>query len=164
MLRFECVRGLCEPSVTLWHGKFYLTLRNDEAAFAATGDDGINFNCLHLWRWDDGSILQSYNTQQHFLKINGELYLVYTRRDSSNGHVFRHRAPLYCAKVQPDCTLLRDSELIVVKERGARLGNFGCTELSDGTGVVMAAEWMQPPHCEDYGSDNSVFAVFIREK
>ena len=59
--------------------------------------------------------------------------------------------------------LVRDSEFVVVRERGARLGNFGVTHLKDGKAMVMAAEWMQPEGCEAYGSDNSIFVSVIEK-
>ena len=53
--------------------------------------------------------------------------------------------------------LVRDSEVAIVPQRGARLGNFGVTQFRDGKVFVMAAEWMQPKGCEKYGSDNAIF-------
>ena len=55
-------------------------------------------------------------------------------------------------------------------ERGARLGNFGVTEVSDRETWVTVAEWMQTwgPKPGDYsipmkyGSNNRVFAARIR--
>ena len=160
-LSLDISRGLYEPSVCFHNGVYYLKLRNDECALCATSEDGLHFGHIHLWSWDDGSILQSYNTQQHFMTINGELYLVYTRRGADNDHVFRHRAPLFAAKINENVQLIRESEIAVVPERGARLGNFCALTMNDGRGAVMAAEWMQPIGCEKYGSDNSVFVSFI---
>ncbi len=154
-------RGLCEPSVVYHNGTYLMTMRNDECGCVAKSDDGLCYTDCHLWAWDDGSILQNYNTQQHFMKIGGELYLVYTRRGADNDHVFRHRAPLFAAKVNEKLQLVRESEIAVVPERGARLGNFCACTMSDGRGAVMAAEWMQPVGCEKYGSDNSIFLTFV---
>ena len=55
----------------------------------------------------------------------------------------------------------RETEFIVVKEKGARLGNFGVTQRSETKVSIMAAEWMQPIGCEKYGSDNSIYLVDI---
>ena len=104
--------------------------------------------------------MQNYNTQQHWMTVGDELYLVYTRRGADNDHVFRHRAPLFAARVE-NMRLVKESEFVVVPERGARLGNFGVTNFDDNTAVVMAAEWMQPAGCEKYGSDNSIFLSFV---
>lgn len=149
-------RGLYEPSLICHRGSYYLTLRNDECGMVARSEDGLHYSELQLWKWEDGSILQNYNTQQHWMSVGEDLYLVYTRRAEGNAHVFRHRAPLFAAKVENMC-LVRESEQIVVPERGARLGNFTATQLSNGKAAVMAAEWMQPIGCEAYGSDNTVF-------
>lgn len=155
-------RGCYEPSVIEHKGVYYMTLRNDMCSLVAESTDGLNYSGLKLWCWDDGSILQSYNTQQHWLKIEDELYLVYTRRGADNDHVFRHRAPLFVAKVE-NMKLVKESEFVAVKERGARLGNFCALSKEDGTALVMAAEWMQPKGCEKYGSDNSVHLTFIKK-
>ena len=62
----------------------------------------------------------------------------------------------FVAKVA-DMKLIRNSERIVVGEKGARLGNFGVTAYQEDSAVVMAAEWMQPIGCERYGSDNHIY-------
>lgn len=155
-------RGLCEPSVIEHQGTYYMTFRNAECGFVARSEDGLHYTDLQLWKWSDGSILQNYCTQQHWMKLGDELYLVYTRRDASNGHVFRNRAPLYMAKVD-GMRLVPESEQICVSNRGARLGNFGVSQLNDTKAVIMAAEWMQYKGCEKYGSDNSIFVVLCGE-
>lgn len=157
-LEFNVARGLDEPSIIFHDGTYYMTLRNDECALLAKSEDGLNYTDMQLLKWEDGSIVQSYNTQQHFTKIGDKLYLVYTRRGANNDHVFRHRAPLFAAEIK-DMRLVKETEFAVVPERGARLGNFYAGNMLDNTPIVMAAEWMQPKGCEKYGSDNSVFFV-----
>jgi hypothetical protein len=152
-------RGLGEPSLVCHNGVYYMTLRNDECGLVAKSSDGLNYTDLQLWKWQDGSILQNYNTQQHWMQLGDELYLVYTRRDADNDHVFRHRAPLFAAKVEK-MRLVKDSEVVIVEQKGARLGNFGVTPYHDGA-IVMAAEWMQPIGCEEYGSDNHIYVAKI---
>ena len=39
------------------------------------------------WRFDDGSPLGSYNTQQHWVTVGGGLFLVYTRKGADNDHI-----------------------------------------------------------------------------
>ncbi len=156
-------RGLVEPSIVFHKGMYYMTIRNDECGFVAKSKDGLNYTDLQLWKWEDGSILQNYNTQQHWFTLGDDLYLVYTRRGADNDHVFRHRAPLFAARVE-NMRLVRDSEFVVVPERGARLGNFDAKTLDGSTAVVMAAEWMQPIGCEKYGSDNSIFVSFVSKE
>jgi hypothetical protein len=133
-----------------------MTLRNDECGLVACSTDGLNYTNLELWKWNDGSILQNYNTQQHWMTVGDDLYLVYTKRGANNDHVFRHRAPLFAAKVE-NMRLLRDTEVEIVPEKGARLGNFGVTSYKNGGALIMAAEWMQPIGCEKYGSDNNIY-------
>ena len=169
----EIERGLGEPSLTTFGGRWFLTLRNDEAGYVTSGDDGLHFDEPRQWTFDDGSELGNYNTQQHWLTMSDALYLVYTRRGADNDHIMRHRAPLFMAQVDPDrLCVIRDTERIVVPERGARLGNFGVTRVSDTESWVTVAEWMQtgPPDpfdctvCERWGSDNSVFVAKVRQR
>ena len=101
--------------------------------------------------------------QQHWMRLGEELYLVYTRRSANNDHVFRHRAPLFAARVK-EMKLQQETEFVVAPERGARLGNFGVTQLSDTKAMVMAAEWMQPRGCEAYGSDNTIWVCVVEQE
>jgi hypothetical protein len=90
------------------------------------------------------------------------LFLVYTRRGANNDHVFRHRAPLFMAQVDPKrLCVLRKTERILVPERGARLGNFGVANINKDETWVTVAEWMQPKGVEQHGSDGSVFVARI---
>ena len=163
-------RGLCEPSITLFQGKYYLCMRNDLTSYIAVSDDGLHFSAPQEWLFDDGSPLGSYNTQQHWIVGKERLYLVYTRKAGYNDHIFRHRAPLFIAEV--DCQrfrVIRSTEQVAVPMRGARLGNFGCFQQGMNCAYVTAAEWMQttPPdccnfrRCMSYGSDNSIFLAKI---
>lgn len=153
-------RGLYEPSLTQFGGKFFLTLRNDDAGYVAVSDDGLNFGPAQKWTFDDGELLGNYNTQQHWVTHRDSLYLVYTRRGANNDHVFRHRAPLFIGKVDPErLQVIRASEQILVPERGARLGNFGVCEYGPDEIWVTVTEWMQPQGVDKYGSDNSVWVA-----
>lgn len=154
-------RGLYEPSIVRWNGSYWMTMRSDGEGYLAQSTDGLHYGTPQVWRWDDGSILPTYNTQQHWMICANALYLVYTRRGAGNDHVFRHRAPLFAAQVE-NLRLIRSSEQIIVPERGARLGNFGVFSLSDGRAGVMAAEWMQPTGCERYGSNNAIYLSFAQ--
>ena len=160
-LTVDLISGLVEPSVVYYKGLYYITLRNYECGLVAKSEDGLNYTDLQLWKWEDGSILQNYNTQQHWMRVDDQLYLVYTRRNANNDHVFRHRAPLFAARVE-NMRLIRGSEFIVAPEKGARLGNFGAAPYKEKGAVVMAAEWMQSwgeklNICEKYGSDNNIY-------
>jgi hypothetical protein len=158
-------RGLGEPSLTRFGGQFFMTIRNDNRGFVARSNDGLHFEKYVPWMFDDGSELGSYNTQQHWVTHSDALFLVYTRRGAGNDHVFRHRAPLFMAQVDPEkLCVVRETEQILVPERGARLGNFGVTEISEKETWVTVSEWMQPEGVEKYGSDGSVFVARIRWK
>jgi hypothetical protein len=151
-------RGLYEPSLARLGDRYFLTLRNDLAGYVCASNDGLQFDAPKEWLFDDGTKLGNYNTQQHWVTHRQELYLVYTRRGVDNDHVFRHRAPLLMAKVdQQTLRVIRSSERVIVPERGARLGNFGVTKISDDETWVVAAEWMQPAGVDQYGSDNTIW-------
>ncbi|HCE45814.1 MAG TPA: sialidase [Lentisphaeria bacterium] len=163
-------RGLGEPSLTRHGDEFFLTLRNDVRGYVARSRDGLHFEKPKDWIFDDGSELGNYNTQQHWVTHPKGLFLVYTRRGAGNDHVFRHRAPLFMAQVDPErLCVIRRTERILVPNRGARLGNFAVTKVNGEETWVTVAEWMQTigpdPHdctrCEKYGSDNTVFVSRI---
>ena len=168
-IKLESGRGVYEPSLTRYQGKFYLTLRNDTAAYVTTSDDGLHFAPIKPWQFDDGSELGNYNTQQHWISHNQGLYLVYNRKGLNNNHIVRHRAPLVMAKVNPETLqVIRATECTLVPERGVRLGNFAVTEVSENETWVTVAEWMQntPPNYivppdNAFGADNSVYAARI---
>lgn len=164
-------RGLYEPSLTRLGSRYYLTMRNDDAGYVATSEDGLAFDEPRPWTFDDGTPLGNYNTQQHWVTRGNSLYLVYTRRGADNDHVFRHRAPLFIARVDPDaCHVIRDSERILVPERGARLGNFGVTDIGQNEIWVTVTEWMQAPGPNyhdpapliERGADNRIWVAKLK--
>jgi hypothetical protein len=158
-------RGLHEPSLVEFGGEYFLTIRNDRTAYVTKGSDGLHFRPYEEWRFDDGSILGSYNTQAHWVRHSNGLFLVYTRRGADNDHVFRHRAPLFMAQVDPQkLRVIRSTEQILVPERGARLGNFGVTTVSPEETWVTVSEWMQPHGVDKHGSDGSVYVARIHWK
>ena len=155
-------RGLHEPSITRFKNQYFLTIRNDLRGYVTRSSDGLQFEPIREWRFDDGQPLGNYNTQQHWVTHHDALYLVYTRRGADNDHVFRHRAPLFMAQVDPErLVVIRETEQILVPERGARLGNFGVTDISQQETWVTVSEWMQPQGVEQYGSDGSVYVARI---
>ena len=164
-LTVDVPRGLCEPSIIFFKGRYFLALRNDQHGYIARGSDGLNYEKTVLLTFDDGADAGNYCTQQHWIVCGGKLYLVYTRRGADNDHVFRHRAPLFIAEYDPEkMCLIRATETIAVPERGARLGNFGCHRVNDNESWIVAAEWMQPDWkvCMQYGSRNTIFIAKIR--
>ncbi len=170
-LRVPVKRGLYEPSLTRFGERFFLTMRNDDDGYVSVSDDGLTFNQPNKWTYDDGEILGNYNTQQHWVSNSDALFLVYTRRGANNDHVFRHRAPLFMARVDPDkLQIIRASEQILVPEKGARMGNFGVTEISSKETWVTVTEWMQGP-APNYsdpapilarGADNRIWVAKIK--
>ncbi|MFW6059805.1 MAG: sialidase family protein [Phycisphaeraceae bacterium] len=156
-------RGCCEPSLTRFQGRFYLTIRNDVCGYVATSDDGLHFSDPIPWTFDDGTELGNYNTQQHWVTHSDALHLVYTRKGLNNDHVFRHRAPLMIAQVDPDrLCVRRETERELVPNRGARLGNFGVCNATPNETWVVVSEWMQPAGCEQHGSDNTIWLARLK--
>ena len=162
LVRDDLARGLGEPSLARLGGKVYLTLRSDEMGLWAESGDGLTFTAPRPWTWADGMRLGNRNTQQHWIPAARGLYLSYTREDPANGHVFRNRAPIYMARFDPACGgIVRETERPLVPELGARLGNFCVADVA-GESWLVTAEWMQPPGCEKYGADNSLWLVKVR--
>lgn len=161
----EEVRGIVECSIAACQGKYFLTIRGDGHGYVSVSNCGLRFSQPQVWCWDNGEILPTYNTQSHWMSINGKLYLVYTRKNGTNDHVFRHRAPLYAVEVDTNMLRVRrDTEFVVVPERGARLGNFGVCNLDDNTAFITASEWMQPIGCEQYGSNNALWFTKVHKE
>jgi len=171
-LTVDVKRGLYEPSLTKFGDRFYLTMRNDDHGYVATSADGLRFDEPRRWTFDDGADLGNYNTQQHWVTHSDGLFLVYTRKGADNDHVFRHRAPLFIAQVDPDkVVVIRETERVLVPQRGARLGNFGVVDVGPDETWVTVAEWMQTwgpnyviPVDNQYGADNSVFVAKLKWK
>lgn len=162
-LTVDVKRGLYEPSITRFQGRYYLTMRNDDAGYVSVSDDGLKYGQVVRWKFDDGTDLGNYNTQQHWVTHSDALYLVYTRRGADNDRVFRHRAPLFIAQVDPaKLEVIRSTERILVPEKGARLGNFGVVDVDENESWVTVTEWMQPLGVEKHGSDNRIFVVKLK--
>jgi hypothetical protein len=110
---------------------------------------------MTAWAWDNGEPLTMSTTQQHWLTHSDALFLVYTRRDSSNINVMRWRSPLWMARVDTKrLCLLRDTEQIVLPLVGdgvkapdevALMGNFHTTNVNADQSWVTVGEWM-PKH------------------
>jgi hypothetical protein len=167
VIELNIKRGFCEPSLIYFQGLYYLTLRNDLAGYIAVGKDGLNFSTPKKWLFDDGRDLGNYNTQQHWVVHDDKLFLVYTRKDVDNEHmaIVRHRAPLLMAEVNPQTLcIIKETERIIIPERGAKLGNFDVVEINENETWIVVAEWMEErPELvsREYGSDNSVFVATI---
>lgn len=134
-------RGLYEPSLIVYEGNYYLTLRADHSAFVTRGRDGLQFEPVREWQFDDGKPLGSYNTQQHWVTAGGGLFLVYTRKGADNDHIFRHRAPLFIGQVNPETLqVIRATERVLLPANHATLGNSGICRVSDNESWVTCGE------------------------
>ena len=123
-----------------------MTLRGDKTAYVATSKDGLHYGSLVEWTFDDGSWLGSYNTQQHWISHSSGLYLVYTRMGADNDQVFRHRAPLFMAKVDVGkLCVLKETEcvLLPIPSENGDLGNFGVTQIGPDETWVTASSLPQ---------------------
>lgn len=157
--------GFSEPSLTRFRDTFYLTLRSVPRAYVTRGTDGLHFEKPRPWTFDDRKELGNHNTQQHWVTHSDGLFLVYTRRGAKNDHIFRYRAPLFMARVDPDRLVLeRATERILVPETGTRMGNFGIVDVRPLETWVVTTEWMQHPPpggFARYGSNNRIFLAKI---
>jgi hypothetical protein len=153
ILELPVNRGLLEPSIVLYEGKFFLTLRAEDGhGYISTSDDGLNWEPIRQWSWEDGSKLTMSTTQQHWLKLGGKLYLIYTRKNDENDKVFRWRAPLFIAEFDTEkLCLKKDTEQIVFPmhphpenpESIGMMGNFHPLALSETEAIVTVGE-MRP--------------------
>ena len=142
-------RGLGEPSLVLFKGTYYLTMRNNFKAYVTTSKNGLNWTPFKPWTFDDGSDLGSYNTQAHWLVHSDGLFLSYTRRGANNDHIARNRAPLFVAQVDPiKLNVIRATEQVLMPERGVMLGNFGASAITKNESWVTDAEYVlgDKPH------------------
>ena len=162
VIALDVVRGLVEPSITKFREKYYLTIRNDEKGYITTSADGLNYQPITTWKFDDGSELGSYNTQQHWVTHTDGLFLTYTRRGADNDHIFRNRAPLFIGRVEPGTLrVIRGSEKILVPERGATLGNFGAANISPHESWVTVAEGIWNDDARRRGAEGALFIARI---
>jgi hypothetical protein len=156
-------RGFCEPSLVFHQGAYFLTLRNDNAAYVTKGTDGLRYEPVKKWTFDDGQDLGSYNTQAHWLAHGNGLFLTYTRRGANNDHIMRNRAPIFIAQVDPEkLQVLRQTERAVLPERGVMLGNFGAAAITDGESWVTDSEYILSATPHPKGGDGSTWLGRVR--
>ena len=144
-------RGLLEPTLAVFRGKVYMTIRaEDGRGYVTSSADGLNWDAQRPWCWDDGAPLTMSTTQQRWLPHSDALYLVYTRKAVQNVNVFRWRAPLYLARVDTNrLCLIRSTERIVLPLIGdgaddarhvARMGNFHTVAATSAESWVTVGE------------------------
>jgi len=145
-------RGLLEPSLVRFGKKFFLTLRaEDERGYVCASEDGLHWTPKQPWMWDDGEPLVMSTTQQHWLPHSDALWLVYTRKDTSNINVIRWRSPLWMAQVDVNTLRLRRATERVVlplvgdgvndPDRVALMGNFHPLNVNATESWVTVGEW-----------------------
>ncbi len=135
-------RGLYEPSICKYDGSYYLTMRADNSAYVSKSSDGLQYGVLKEWKFSDGTVLGSHNTQQHWISNKHGLFLVYTRKGANNDHVFRNRAPLFIGQVDPDSLfVLKETEKVImpIPPNNGGLGNFGITYINEDESWVTAS-------------------------
>lgn len=136
-------RGFVEPSVGAWNGGFLLTLRaQDGHGHIATSEDGLQWSVPEPWRWDDGTPIPMEQTMTKFLAHSDGLFLVYTRIGPEGKDVFRYRAPVYVAQIDPlRRVLIRATEQVVFPSRGFPMGNFRVYTVSPEESWITVPEW-----------------------
>ncbi len=144
--------GICEPDIVKIGGTYLMTIRSeygvaeqqhDHRMYNAISYDGVNWEDLKPWQWDNGAAVETQNTQQKWLKHGDCLYLVYTRINELSNGVFRSRAPLWISKVDIDNrVLVKSSEKIVFPQNGARVCNFDAVSVTEKEAWVMSGEWL----------------------
>lgn len=161
-LTIEGGRGLGEPSLAFFNGTYYLTMRNNFKAYVTTSKDGFNWEPIKAWTFDDGQDLGSYNTQAHWLTHSEGLFLTYTRKGADNDHIMRNRAPIFMAQVNPEkLQVIRDTEKVLIPERGVMLGNFGASAITKDESWVTDAEFMVGDEPHPRGADGTIWNARI---
>lgn len=136
-------RGFVEPSMAEYNGVYYMTLRaQDGHAYYTTSKDGLTWEDPMPWSWDNGDTIPMDQTMTKFISRPDGLFLVYTRITENNKEVFRHRAPLFIAKIDIDnkC-LVKETESTVLANNGFPLGNFNIHAISPKEIWITSQEW-----------------------
>lgn len=157
ILRCSVGRGLLEPSLAAWNGVYYMTIRaENNQGFITRSANGLEWEPMKPWTFDDGEPIQMSTTQQRWLPHSSGPWLVYTRRDPSNVNVMRWRAPLWMAQVNTrSLTLIRSTERVAIPINADGIrdaaavehqGNFHTTAISGeeslvSTGTVVPNRW-----------------------
>ena len=161
-MTIEGGRGLGEPSLALFKGTYFLTLRNNFTAYVTTSKDAFHWTPIKPWTFDDGQELGSYNTQAHWLVHSDGLFLSYTRKGAKNDHIPRNRAPIFMAQVDPvKLQVIRATEQALIPERGVMLGNFGASAITKEESWVTDAEFMVGDKAHPRGADGTVWTARV---
>ncbi len=163
-------RGLMEPQLFMFNDRFLMTLRTEAGhGFHTVSPDGLNWQPMQAWSFEDGELLHMINNQQHWLQQDGKLYLIYNRKLPYNQHIVRWRSPLLIAEVDPEkMVLLRATEQVVfpimpedtnAEFKAALYGNFHPYRLSDKVSLVSVGE----ERSHDSYKSNTLIARLIDE-
>lgn len=153
------LRGFVEPSMAECNGTYSMTLRaNDGHSYLTTSQDGLHWQKPSPWIWDDGTSIAMNQTMSKFIRNDHGLFFVYTRITGDNENVVRHRAPLFIGQIDPEkgC-LLRETESVLMANRGFPLGNFNVYQISPTETWVTAPEWDRSG--EDIPCDNRLTRI-----
>lgn len=137
-------RGFLEPQIARFDDQLFMTLRAEDGNgyVSVSADAGRNWNRPRPWTWNDGEEIHMTTTMTKLLSHSAGLLLVYTRVREDNQDVMRSRAPLHCADVDPlTLSLKRNTERILVPNRGLPLGNFWVCPINQYHSYVAVAEW-----------------------
>ena len=105
-------------------------------------DNGRSWSKPVPWCWDDGDKIPMNQTMTKLLSHPQGLVLIYTRKRDDYAKVFRNRAPLHCADLDPvSLTLKRSTERIIVPNKGNPIGNFWVWPVNKNESWVMVTEW-----------------------
>ncbi len=81
---------------------------------------------------------------------------------ADNDHVFRHRAPLFLARVDAErLCVLRETEKVLIPERGAAMGNFGAAAINENESWVTVAEYLGSGRPLLRGANGSTFVARV---
>lgn len=150
-LELPVKRGLLEPSLMLHDGRYFMTIRAEDGhGYVSQSTDGLDWQPMKPWAFDDGTPLEMSTTQQHWLDHPTTPHLVYTRNAGFNAQVMRWRSPLFAAQFDPQrLCLLSATETTVFpmkpedqadQKKAARLGNFHTLTLSPTESLITVGE------------------------
>ncbi len=79
-----------------------------------------------------------------------------------NDHIFRHRAPLFIAEVDPkSLQVIRETERVLIPERGGELGNFGAAAIDQNQSWVTVSEGVSSDDARRRGAKGATFVARI---
>ena len=137
-------RGLLEPQIVQQQHRLFMTMRAEDGFgyVSVSADNGRSWSEPQAWRWDNGEKIPMHTTMTKLLSHSDGMLLVYTRIREDNRDVFRSRAPLHCADVDPrTLSLRRPTERVIIPNRGLPVGNFWVWPIDQTRSYVCATEW-----------------------